>query len=231
MGEATALKLSAAGAVVVLVARREDRLQALQKRICDAGGKAHSVVLDIADETATRSMIESVRGEHGRIDILINNAGVMLNGPAATVGMDQWRTMVEVNVIGLMNATHAVLPLMREQGGGHIVNISSVAALNSNPGASVYSASKAAVSVFSDAIRKECAKDGVRVSTISPGAIATELPDHIADETWKANFREWMKTMTPLEAADVADAILYVLTRPAHMCIGEMVIRPTRQER
>jgi NADP-dependent 3-hydroxy acid dehydrogenase YdfG len=231
LGEATAVALTQEGAKTVLAARRGDRLRAIEKRINASGGTALAIEADVTDGSQLQRLIETVHAQFGRVDILINNAGVMLNAPASSATTDNWRRMIEVNVLALMNATHAVLPIMKAGGGGHIVNISSVAALNSNPGASVYSASKAAVSVFSDSIRKEHSRDNIRVTTISPGAIATELPDHIADAEWKARFHEWMKNMTPLQAEDVAAAIIFALTRPPYMCIGEMVIRPTLQER
>jgi NADP-dependent 3-hydroxy acid dehydrogenase YdfG len=231
IGEATAVALAGEGARVVAVARRGDRLRALVRRIAEAGGEALAVEADVAQEDGVHRMIEAARTSFGRIDILINNAGVMLNGPLEKVGSADFRRMVDLNLMGIVYACQAVLPLLREQGGGNIVNISSVASRIAGPGSAVYAATKAAVNVFSESLRKETFKDHIRVTVIEPGVVATELADHIPDPVTKKGFEELTSAMTPLQPEDLAAAILYAVTQPAHVAVNILVVRPTEQER
>ena len=171
------------------------------------------------------------KDEYGRVDILVNNAGVMLLGPIDGANTEDWRRMVNTNLLGLMYATHAVLPIMKAQGGGHIVNISSTAGRIANATAGVYAATKFGVGAFSEALRKEVYQDKIRVTIIEPGATATELSDHITDVKTKTGIKEWVGSMTPLESEDIAAAIVYAVTQPPHVNVNEILVRPTEQER
>jgi len=231
IGEATAKALAGEGAKVVLAARRIERLREVEKKIADAGGEALAVEADVSGEEGVHRVLAAAQARFGRVDILINNAGVMLNSPLQSVATDDLRRMVDLNVMGLVYLSQAVLPLMKKQGSGHIVNISSVAARLSNPGSAVYAATKAAVNAFSESLRKEVLRDHIRVTVISPGVVATELADHIPDPATKKGFEDWMGSMTPLQAEDLAAAVLYVVTQPPHVAVNELLIRPTEQER
>lgn len=231
IGEATALALAQAGAKVAVFARREDRVDALVERITQSGGRALALVGDVSDETDIQNQFEKAHDTFGRLDILINNAGIMLLGDIDGADTSEWRTMMNTNVLGLMYATHAVLPFMKEQGGGHIVNISSVAGRTARAGAGVYNASKWAVNAFSEALRQECVPDNIRVTIIEPGAVATELPSHVTDPTAKEQTDSFYGSITNLASEDIAASILYAVTQPAHVAVNEILIRPTQQLR
>ncbi len=230
IGEATAKALAAEGATVAVSARRADRLDALVKEIEGMGGKAYAVVADVADEDQARKMVVTANEHLGRIDILVNNAGVMLLGPIAQADTSDWRRMVETNVMGLMYATHAVLPLMKAQGGGHIVNVSSVAGRTVSKGSGVYNVTKWGVGAFSESLRKEVSPDKIRVTIIEPGAVKTELTEHITHKETKQQVQEWIGSMTPLESEDIANAIVYAVTQPPRVNVNEILIRPTEQD-
>ena len=231
IGAAAALALAAEGAHVAVVARRSERLQELVQRIYALGGKALPVVADVADEGQVSAMIQHVRSTLGRIDILVNNAGVMLLGQIDGANTEDWRRMVAINVMGLMYTTHAVLPTMKEQHSGHIVNISSVAGRIASAGSGVYNVTKWGVVAFSEALRQEVYKDNIRITVIEPGAVATELVDNITDEEAKQRQQEWLQGLTPLESEDIAAAIVYAVTQPARVSINEILIRPSQQDR
>jgi NADP-dependent 3-hydroxy acid dehydrogenase YdfG len=230
-GEAVALGLARGGAKVALAARREDRLQALARKITEAGGQAQVIVADFTDETAAQRAVRETEAAFGRLDILINNAGVMYLEPVATADLARWRSMIELNLLGLIAATQAALPGMSARKDGHIVNIASTAAHVPNPLAAAYSATKFGVLGFSESLRKEVHKDNIRVTVISPGMAATELRDHIAVETVQAAINKTADAMRQLTAEDVADAILYAVSRPPHVTINEILMRSTDQER
>jgi NADP-dependent 3-hydroxy acid dehydrogenase YdfG len=231
IGEATALALSGAGAAVALGARRKDRLEALASRISDAGGRALPIAVDVADEDSANAFVSKAHSELGGLDILVNNAGVMLLGPVEGAPTEQWRTMVNVNVLGLLYCTHAALPLLREGGGGHIVNISSVAGRTANAGSAVYNLTKFGVGAFSEALRQEVSPAGIRTTIIEPGFVDTELQSH--NEGPVLEVIEKMRESMPevLQAEDIASAILYAVTRPPRMDVNEVLIRPTGQRR
>ncbi|BCL81751.1 oxidoreductase [Ktedonobacteria bacterium brp13] len=231
IGAAAALALAAEGAHVAVVARRSERLQELVQHIYEQGGKALPVVADVADEGQVSAMIQHVRSTLGRIDILVNNAGVMLLGQIDGANTEDWRRMIAINVMGLMYTTHAVLPTMKEQHGGHIVNISSVAGRIARAGSGVYNVTKWGVVAFSEALRQEVYKDNIRITVIEPGAVATELVDNITDEEAKQRQQEWLQGLTPLESEDIAAAIVYAVTQPARVSINEILIRPSQQDR
>src|SRR3954469_21199172 len=177
IGEATALALAGAGAAVALGARREDRLSDLASRISSDGGRAVPIGVDVTDEESANSFVSRAASELGSLDILVNNAGVMLLGPVAGAPTEEWRTMINVNLLGLLYCTHAALPVMLEAGRGDIVNVSSVAGRFARAGSGVYNMTKWGVGAFSEALRQEVTAAGVRVIIVEPGAVATELVD------------------------------------------------------
>ena len=222
IGEATALALAAEGAAVAISGRRTDRLDALAAKIIASGGQAKAVTADVSAEDEAREMVMQANAAFGHLDILVNNAGVMLLGPITSADTEDWRRMIETNVLGLMYATHAALPLMRAQGSGHIVNISSVAGRTARAGAGVYNASKWGVGAFSESLRQEVCKDKIRVTIIEPGAVATELTQHITNAEAKKQVQEFVGGMTPLESEDIAAAILYAVTQPPRVNVNEI---------
>jgi NADP-dependent 3-hydroxy acid dehydrogenase YdfG len=229
IGEATAIALAGAGAKVSLAARRKDRLDALVEKIGDG---ALAIETDIGHEDQARAFVQQTKDELGGFDILVNNAGVMLLGPLLAQQGDDWRTMVDVNILGLVYCSHAGLALMAEQKSGHIVNVSSVAGRRAMAGAAVYNFTKFGVTGFSEALRQEAAHVDVRVTCVEPGFVDTELQGHntnpmVVEATKKA--REDIGKV--LEAEDIADAILYAVSRPEHVAINEVLVRPTTQTR
>ncbi|WP_256749742.1 SDR family NAD(P)-dependent oxidoreductase [Mesorhizobium sp. Mes31] len=230
IGEATAAALAAAGAKVAIAARRADRLEALAARIETAGGMALRIEADVTSNDDVTAMIGKVVAEWERLDILVNNAGVMLLSPAAEATLDDWRQMVELNLLALMSVTKTALPHLRAAK-GHIVNVSSVAGRVANPGASGYAATKFGVVGFSESLRREVYADKVRVTVIEPGLVRTELGDHITNANSKAGLDQRLATMEALTAEDIAASILYAVSQPARVNVNEIVIRPTDQER
>jgi NADP-dependent 3-hydroxy acid dehydrogenase YdfG len=231
IGDATARVLAAAGADVAIVARRADRLDALARDLGKSGVGVLPIVADLVREEENRRMVAETERHFGRIDILVNNAGVMLLAPVATSDADDWRRMLELNVLGLMVSSQAVLGGMRERRDGHIVNISSTAGRIANANVSGYAATKFGVVAFSESLRKEVYKDNIRVSVIEPGAVATELREHIPDAATRQAINAWAEAMRQLQPEDIANAVLYCVTQPAHVNVNEILIRPTDQER
>jgi NADP-dependent 3-hydroxy acid dehydrogenase YdfG len=232
IGEATARALASAGAAVALGARRVDRLSALASEISDAGGRAIALELDVTAEDSARSFVSEAGSQLGGLDILVNNAGVMLLGPVEGAPTDQWRTMVEVNVLGLLYCTQAALPVMREAGRGHIVNISSVAGRSANAGSAVYNLTKFGVGAFSEALRQEVSPAGIRTTVIEPGFVDTELQGHNEHPAVLEGIEQMRKSLPEvLQASDIASAILYAVTRPQRVDVNEVLIRPTGQRR
>lgn len=230
IGEATALALAAAGASVAVVARRADRLETLAGKIGQAGGKALQLRADVTQAAEIDRIVAAALAEWGRLDILVNNAGVMLNAPIAEASSDEWRHMIELNLLALMNLTKAALPHLKASA-GHVVNIASVAGRVANPGASAYAATKFGVVAFSEALRRETIADKVRVTVIEPGLVSTELGDHITNPSARAGLAQRQAELEPLLADDVAGAVLYAVTQPARVSVNEILIRPTGQER
>jgi NADP-dependent 3-hydroxy acid dehydrogenase YdfG len=231
IGEATALTLARAGASVALGARRKDRIDELAARIEDEGGTAVALEVDVSDEAAARGFIEAAHERLGRLDTLVNNAGVMLLGPVEQADSEDWRTMINVNLLGLMYCTHAALPIMLGQESGDIVNISSVAGRFARAGNAVYAATKFGVGAFSEGLRNEITERGVRVTLIEPGFVDTELQSHNTGEVLETleAMREHLRD--PLRAQDIANGILYAVSQPSNVSINEVLIRPTRQTR
>jgi NADP-dependent 3-hydroxy acid dehydrogenase YdfG len=231
IGEATAVALAEAGAAVAIGARRKDRLDALAARLREDGGTVLQLDLDVTDEQACADAVRRTREELGGLDVLVNNAGVMLLGTIVGADPEDWRRMVQTNVMGVLYMTHAAIDGMVEQGSGDVVNMSSVAGRVARKGAGVYNASKWAVNAFSESLRQEVTGRGVRVSLIEPGAVTTELTDHITQPDAKAASVRMYTGMRSLEADDVARAVVYVVSQPPHVAINEVLVRPTDQER
>jgi NADP-dependent 3-hydroxy acid dehydrogenase YdfG len=234
IGAATAAALAARGAAVALAARRRDRLDTLAADIRARGGTALVLESDITDEQQATDAVERTAAKLGRLDTLINNAGVMLLGPAVGAPLPEWQRMVDLNVLGLLYCAHAALPhLLRAAGDSprqvaDMVNISSVAGRAARNGSGVYNLTKHGVGAFSESLRQELAKRYVRVSLVEPGATATELAGHNRPEVLDSIRTQFGQRM---EAEDIADAITYIVTRPRHVAVNEMLIRPTEQER
>jgi NADP-dependent 3-hydroxy acid dehydrogenase YdfG len=228
IGEATALACAEAGAAVALAARRTDRIESLAARIVEQGGRAIAVRTDVGEESQARAFVERAHAELGRLDVLVNNAGVMLLGPIANAPTEEWRRMIHANVFGVLYCTHAALPLMAEQGSGHVVNVSSVAGRVARAGSGVYNLTKHGVGAFSESLRQECVPLGVRVTLIEPGAVATELAGHNREEVLEQLAKRFAG-VTPLRAEDIAGAVLYAIAQPANVSVNEVLVRPSGQ--
>jgi NADP-dependent 3-hydroxy acid dehydrogenase YdfG len=234
IGAATATSLAAQGAAVALAARRADRLEAVAGEITGQGGTALVLECDITDEQQAVGAVDRTVAELGRLDTLINNAGVMLLGPVVDAPLPEWQQMVQLNVLGLLYCAHAALPHLLHaaaDGPRHVadmVNISSVAGRAARNGNGVYSLTKHGVGAFSESLRQEVTRRYVRVSLVEPGATATELASHNRPEVLQSIRSQFGQTM---QATDIAEAITYIVTRPRHVAINELLIRPTEQER
>ncbi len=235
IGAATALGLAAEGAAEALAARRRNRLTDLAAQIEQAGGTALVLEVDLTRQAQAQQAVDRTVDELGRLDTLVNNAGVMLLGPMEQAPVEEWQRMVELNVLGLMYCAHAALPhlLTAAQDGprqvADLVNVSSVAGRVARSGSGVYNATKFGVGAFSESLRQEVTRRHVRVSLVEPGAVDTELPSHNRPEVL-ASIRSRLAGMERLQAEDIADAITYVVTRPRRMAVNEVLIRPTEQE-
>lgn len=230
IGEATALACARSGAAVALAARRIDRLERLAERILADGGQAIAVQVDVGEEDQARAFVERVHSQWGRLDVLVNNAGTMLLGPIENAPTEEWRRMIHANVFGVLYCTHSVLPLMREQGSGHIVNISSVAGRVARLGSGVYNLTKWGVGAFSESLRQECVPLNVRVTLIEPGAVATELVMHNRSDVLEEMAKHF-EGVTPLIAEDIAGAVLYAVGQPTNVSVNELLVRPSAQTR
>jgi NADP-dependent 3-hydroxy acid dehydrogenase YdfG len=228
IGEATALACAEAGAAVALAARRTERIESLAARIVEQGGRAIAVRTDVGEESQARAFVQRAHAELGRLDVLVNNAGVMLLGPITNAPTEEWRRMIHANVFGVLYCTHAALPLMAEQGSGHVVNVSSVAGRVARAGSGVYNLTKHGVGAFSESLRQECVPLGVRVTLIEPGAVATELPGHNREEVLEQLAKRFAG-VTPLRAEDIAGAVLYAIAQPANVSVNELLVRPSGQ--
>ena len=229
IGEATAEALAKEGAAVVVAARREDRLAGLVERIENEGGRVLAAVCDVTDESQAHGLIQKAREEFGSVDILVNNAGVMLLSTVGKGLSEEWRQMFEVNVLGLLYATDAAIAVMKEQGSGHLVNISSVAGRKvTRDSSGVYAGSKFAVVAISEGLRQELLEDSIRVTVVEPGAVETELTDHITDEDAREAVSS-LHQLDILQAEDVANAIVYAVSQPEWVSVNEILIRPTQQ--
>ncbi|WP_194774528.1 SDR family oxidoreductase [Pararhodonellum marinum] len=230
IGKATAVKLAKEGASVVLCARSEDELNQLKEKIEKNGGKALVVKTDVTKPADLEKAVSQTLDQFGSIDALINNAGLMPLSYIEKLKTDEWEKMVDVNIKGVLNGVAAVLPTMRKNKSGHIINISSSAAHRYFPGGAVYSATKVAVKMFSDGLRQELAPTyGINVTSIEPGAVDTSLFETITDDDVKKKLAG-MKEMTTLEAEDVADAIFFALNQHDRVNINDVYLMPTEQK-
>ena len=231
IGEATALALAEAGAKVAIAARRKDRLQALADRLAPLGAEPLVLDADLLDEHVAQKIVADTEAHFGKLDILVNNAGVMYLEPVAEADLGRWRRMLELNVLSLIASTQAALAGMKTRRDGHIVNVSSTAGRVANPNAAAYSATKFGVVAFSEALRREVYADNIRVSIIEPAIVQTELRDHIGHAATQASLNAWANNMRQLQPEDVADAIVFCVSRPSHVNVNEILMRPTDQER
>lgn len=223
IGEATARELAAAGATVVLGARRINRLEKLVDEIEGAGGKARARSLDVTSREDVQAFVDTARAAYGRIDVIINNAGVMPLSPMASLKVDEWDRMVDVNIKGVLHGIAAVLPAMNEQGAGQIINIASTGGHAVSPTAAVYCATKYAVRAISEGLRQE--NDKLRVTIICPGVTESELADSISDDKGREEMKEYRKVAISPDA--VARAIRFAIEQPADVDTSEIIIRPT----
>ena len=235
IGQATAVALAARGASVALAARRTERLDELAAQIRHGGGQAITITADVTEEAQARQAVEKTVEELGRLDTVVNNAGVMLLGPIIDAPLEEWERMVDLNIKGLLYVAHASMSHLLAAAESSprrvadLVNISSVAGRQARLGSGVYNATKHAVGAFSESLRQEVTGRHVRVSLIEPGAVDTELAGHNRPEV-RETISKRFEDMERLEAADIASAIAYVVTRPRRVAINEVLIRPTEQQ-
>lgn len=227
IGEAAAMALAAAGAGVVVTGRRRDRLEAVVASIVAAGGTASSIVSDVADETSALAAVEHCAQTHGRLDIVINSAGVNEAGGIRALGLDGWRKVIDINLWGTIYTCKAAVPHLLAAGGGDIINISSTAGRRAAGAFASYSTSKHGITGFSEAIRQELGGDNIRVSVIEPGATETEIADSVSDPQWSAAIRSHVSKQGAMQAGDIAEAIMFILTLPRRANVSQILIRPT----
>jgi NADP-dependent 3-hydroxy acid dehydrogenase YdfG len=234
IGEATALALAEEGATVALVARRRDKLESLAERI--GSGRALVIEADVTDPDQARGAVEQTAAELGRLDTLVNNAGVMLLGPIEGAPLEEWQRMVHLNLLGLLYCTHAALPHLLQAAEGEprsvadVVNVSSTAGRIARLNSGVYNATKFGVGAFSESLRQEFAARHVRVTIIEPGATATELASHNRPEILEG-MAQTFGGIEIMRAEDIANSIRYAVTQPRRVAVNEILIRPTEQER
>jgi NADP-dependent 3-hydroxy acid dehydrogenase YdfG len=235
IGEATAAALAGLGSAVAIVARRADRLEQLAGRIEADGGRALVIEADVSDQQQAESAVQRTVSELGRLDTLVNNAGVMLLGPVQGAPLEEWQRMLDVNVAGLLYCAHAALPHLlsaaedSRRGVADLINISSVAGRVARLGSGVYNLTKHGVGAFSEALRQEVTQRHVRVSLVEPGAVETELGSHNRPEI-QEQLAQRFGSIERLHASDIADAIVFIVTRPRHVAVNEVLIRPTEQQ-
>src|ERR1700677_3297117 len=235
IGTATAEALAALGATVALAARRTERINELADKIRAGGGHALAITADVTSEPEARAVVEQTVGDFCRLDPLVNNAGVMLLGPAVGAPLGEWQHMVDLNLSGLLYCPHAAPPHLLDAAAGgprqaaDLVNVSSVAGRVPRNGSAVYNATKHGVGAFSEALRQEVTRRHVRVSVIEPGAVDTELVSHNRPEIQESHRQRFAQTQK-MVATDIAETIAFVITRPRHMSINEVLVRPTDQD-
>ena len=231
IGYATALSLAKERAKLVVGARRTDRLESLVKAIEENNGEILAQKLDVTKKSDCDDLVNSAIKKWGKVDVLVNNAGLMPLSFVKNLKVDEWDQMIDVNIKGVLYCTAAVLPHMRETKSGHIINISSVAGRIVFPAGSVYCATKHAVTAFSEGLRQELSpRNNIRVTTIEPGVVSTELTNTITDESLE-KFVESSKKMEALKAEDIASAIIFAINAPNHVSVNEILVRPTTQDR
>jgi NADP-dependent 3-hydroxy acid dehydrogenase YdfG len=232
IGAAAAVAMAREGAAVALGARRVDRCEEIASQINADGGRAVAIEADITDEEQARRLVEEAHSELGGLDCLVNNAGVMLLGPLQGADPADWRTMIEVNCLGLVYCTHYALPLIRDGGGGDVVNVSSVAGRVASLGSGVYNMTKWGVVAYSESLRQEGLHINVRVTCVEPGFVATELQGHNTNPMVVEQLEKMRDSMEKvLDADDIARAIVYAVSQPRHVSVNEVLVRPTGQTR
>ena len=229
LGEATARLLSVQGASVVLGARRVDRIQSLAKELTGAGGKAIAITTDVIHWDQVKKLVDAAVQRYGRIDVMINNAGLMPQAPLERLKIDEWDQMIDVNIKGVLYGIAAVLPHMKQQKAGHIINVSSVAGHKVGPGFAVYAATKHAVRALSEGLRQEVKPYNIRTTVISPGAVATELPNSVTDPSAAERIHKFYAEVA-VPADSFARAVAFAMSQPEDVDINEILYRPTRQE-
>lgn len=228
LGDATARMLSAEGAIVVLGARRVERIESLADELNKKGGKALSVPTNVTDAAHLKRLVDTAVKTYGRVDVIINNAGIMPHSPLERLKIEDWNQMIDVNIKGVLYGIAAVLPYMTKQKSGHIINVSSVAGHKVSPGGAVYSATKHAVLAISEGLRQEVKPYDIRTTVISPGAVATELPNSATEADVAAGMKKFYDDVA-IPADSFARAVVFAMRQPDDMDINEILFRPTRQ--
>lgn len=229
LGEASARLLSTQGASVVLGARRQDRIQSLADELTGSGGKALAVTTDVTHCEQVKRLVDAAVQTYGRIDVMINNAGLMPQSPLERLKIDEWNRMIDVNIKGVLYGIAAALPYMKQQKAGHIINVSSVAGHKVGPGFAVYAATKHAVRALSEGLRQEVKPYSIRTTVISPGAVATELPDSVTDPDVAERLQKFYAEIA-IPADSFARAVAFAISQPEDVDVNEILFRPTRQE-
>src|SRR6266481_6126934 len=229
IGESTAKLLARHGAKVVVGARRKDRIDAVVKEISGAGGKAIGFAVDVTKRAELEALIKGAVDSFGRVDVIVNNAGIMPIAPIQLLKVEEWDQQIDVNIKGILYGVAAALPQMQKQKSGHIINLASVFGIKVfAPGGTVYCATKSAVRALTEGLRLELHSQNIRCTMISPGAVASELPESSSEEATRKNLREFMKMA--ISASTIARAIAYAIEQPADVEIDEVVVRPTAQD-
>ena len=229
LGEATARLLSAEGAIVVLGARRIERLKSLADELIAKGGKALAVATDVTDRAQVKRLVDTAVQKFGRIDVMINNAGLMPNSPLERLKIEDWDRAIDVNIKGVLYGIAAALPYMQKQKAGHFINVSSVAGHKVTPNGAVYCATKHAVRVISEGLRTEVKPYNIRTTVISPGAVATELPDSVTEPDIAERMQKFYRDVA-IPADSFARAVAFAMSQPEDVDVNEILFRPTRQE-
>jgi NADP-dependent 3-hydroxy acid dehydrogenase YdfG len=228
LGAATARLLSKQGATVVLAARRAERINALATELTSAGGKSLAVETDVRDWNQVKRLVDAAVESFGRVDVMLNNAGVMPLAPLEALKTDEWDQMIDVNLKGVLNGIAAALPYMKEQKSGHFINVSSVYGHKVGPNAAVYCATKFAVRALSEGLRQEVKPYNIRTTIISPGAVATELLEHISEKTIQAQTKDFVSKIA-VPAETFARMVAFAINEPADVDVSEILFRPTAQ--
>ncbi|MDA8377745.1 MAG: SDR family oxidoreductase [Planctomycetia bacterium] len=228
LGEAAARLLSAQGANVVLGARRVERISLLADELNRNGGRAHAVPTDVTYREQVKRLVDTAVQSYGRIDVMINNAGLMQQSPLERLKVEEWDNMIDINIKGVLYGIAAALPHMQRQKNGHIINVSSVAGHKITPSGAVYSATKHAVRVISEGLRQEVKTYNIRTTIISPGAVATELPTHITDESSATEIKKFYEAIA-IPSDSFARTVAFAISQPEEVDINEILYRPTRQ--
>jgi NADP-dependent 3-hydroxy acid dehydrogenase YdfG len=229
LGEATARHLSAQGAIVVLGARRVDRIQSLAEELIDKGGKALAMATDVTRHDDVKALVDAAVQTFGRVDVMLNNAGLMPHSPLERLKIDDWNQTIDVNIKGVLYGIAAALPHMKQQKSGQIINVASVAARIVRPGSAVYAATKSAVLMISEGLRQEVKLYGLRTTILSPGAVATELPNSITEPDIAGFIGKFYEEIA-IPAESFARAVAFAISQPPEVDVNEILFRPTRQE-